>query len=150
MDEATGHALPPTEALPCAVAILDRRPEFARLIEVLVRERRPAVEVRAFDAEAIEAAREWVAVSEGAVVVLADADAAGGALADRAATWSSRAGQVTVVVMVGPDGVADCPHAVVSKPGHLDAWRASLDVILGAAGAWHTAPQWRTPPGPTS
>ena len=150
MDETAGHALPLVSVHPCAVAILDRRPEFARLIEVLVRERRPAAEVRAFDADAIEAARQWVAASEGRVIVLADADAAGGALADSAAAWSSRAGQVTVVVMVGPDGARDCPHAVVSKPGHLEAWRASLDAVLGAPGAWDTAPQWRTPPGPTA
>ena len=145
--ERVGDTTPRPRRNPaCAVAILDGRLEFARLLEVLVRERAPGGVVRTFTD--VDEAERWVGAVDAPVVVLADAEAARGAMVDRAATWSSRTGRVGVVVMAGPDGLDGCPHTVISKPAHLDALRVALDRVLGTADAWHTASPWRTPPAP--
>jgi len=148
MPESLPEAPPePCRATPRMVAVLDRRMELARLIELLVRERSPGTLVRAFDDA--EEARRWVADADAPVVVFADVEAHGGADPALTAAWRSRVGAVTLALLAADEDGQQCAGAQ-PKPARLEAWRSCIDAVLAAPGAWHTAEQWRTPPGPRS
>lgn len=117
-----------TARAPRVVAILDPSVQFARLIELLVRERFPASPVRAFADRAD--ARRWIAEADAPAIVIADVAAGGGEAVQLAASWSSRAGRVTVGALVSPEDGRARPHEAAPKPDRLEAWRICLRQVL--------------------
>lgn len=109
------------------IAILDPSMDFARLLELLVRERFPASPVRAFTDLAV--AEEWIAASEAPVVVIADVDAGDGRAVQVAGTWSSRAGRVRVLALASVDEERTLPPHATPKPCSLRVWRQCLEAL---------------------
>ena len=100
--------------------ILESRVVFGRLVELVVREGFPQTPVRTFadpsDAE------QWIATLDEPVVVLTDLDAYTEPIVERAASWSSRAGAVAVVVLADEERAEACPYAFIPRPTHLAGW----------------------------
>ena len=88
-----GHTTGPAPQL----VILDSHVVFGRLVELVVLEGFPQTPVRTF-ADPSEA-EQWIATLDEPVVVLTDLAAYAEPIVERAASWSSRAGAVAVVVL---------------------------------------------------
>ena len=125
------------------LVILDSRLVFGRLVELVVLEGFPQTPVRTF-ADPSEAER-WIATLDEPVVVLTDLDAYAETILDRAASWSSRAGAVAVVVLADDERASDCPQTFMPRPTHLGGWHACIAQALSQPGAWHTASPWVPP-----
>ena len=80
-------------AFPRSVAIIDRRPEYARMLATLVTEQQPTSAVRTF-ADPDEAER-WITSAPAPILVLVDVAAGRGAAMARAVT--SAAGSVSFI-----------------------------------------------------
>ena len=131
-----GHATGPGPQL----VILDSRVVFGRLVELVVLEGFPETPVRTF-ADPSDAER-WIAMLDEPVVVLTDLDAYAELVVERAASWSSRAGAVAVVVLADEERAEACPYAFMPRPTHLAGWYACIARALSQPVAWHTASPW--------
>lgn len=127
----------------CRLVILDSRLVFARLVELVVLEGFPETAVRTFS-DPSEAER-WIALLDEPVVVLTDLDAYAEPIVERAASWSSRAGAVALVVLADEERADACPYAFTARPTHLAGWYACIGRALSRPGRWHTASPWSLP-----
>lgn len=121
---------------PHAIVILDRRPEYARLLAALAASDQPNLTIQTFDD--LEAAERWLETAPTPVAVFADIAAAEGAAVRRALTWRVRRPDLAVVAMFDAnnevqafDAHAAGADGVLAKPCCRSDWRQSVDALLG-------------------
>jgi len=121
-------------AFPRSVAIIDRRPEYARMLATLVTEQQPTSAVRTF-ADPDEAER-WITSAPAPILVLVDVAAGRGAAMARAVTWRARRADVLLVALFDAnldDEVALARRAdadaSVAKPCCRADWARSFDAL---------------------
>lgn len=120
---------------PHAIVILDRRPEYARLLAALAVADQPAWPIVTF--EDLDEAERWVAHAAAPVMVLADVTAQDGAAIARAQSWR-RDREVTLVAMFDANDEVQAQRAQVAradgtfaKPCCRSEWSRSFGALLG-------------------
>ncbi len=121
---------------PHAIVILDRRPEYARLLAALAATDQPALTIEKFDD--LEAAEQWLATAPSPVAVFADVTAADGATIRRALAWRAERLDLAVVAMFDANNEVQALDAhsigadgVLAKPCCRSDWRQSVGALLG-------------------
>lgn len=123
---------------PHSILIIDRRPEYARLLVALAAAELPTRSIAAF--EDLGAAEAWIAAAEMPVAVFADVAAAGGEAIARAEGWRRARAGVMLVAMFDANVEGQAAHAeaieadaTLAKPCCRSDWRASVGLLLGVA-----------------
>lgn len=98
-----------------SLAILDRRPEYARLLAALATADHPALVVATF--EDPEEAERWLDAAAGPVAVLVDVTAGDGAVIARAAAWRRERG----VALIATFDAANENEALLAAVASADA-----------------------------
>ena len=124
---------------PTSVAILDRRPEYARLIATLVAVEQPDAKVRTF--ANIDDAERWIATAPSPVLLLVDV-AAGGDAVTRAQAWRRARADMQLVLMFNPCAEEEVSRArratadaAFPKPLRLAQWTRSFGAFLRGTSA---------------
>jgi hypothetical protein len=100
---------------PHSLAILDRRPEYARLLAALATADHPALAVATFD-DPVEAER-WLDAAAGPIAVLVDVTAGDGAAIARAEAWRHARG----VALIATFDAANENEALLAAMAPADA-----------------------------
>jgi CheY-like chemotaxis protein len=128
-----------------SILILDRRPEYARLLAALATAdvagiarsaaAQPVRDIVTFDD--LDEAERWLAATPAPVVVLADVTAADGSAIDRARAWRGARGGVTLVAMFDANAEdqvqraeAAGADAAFAKPCCRSDWSKSFGALL--------------------
>ena len=120
-----------------SIAILDGRPEDARMLASLAAEDHHSISIELFRCP--DAAQQWIEAAPSTVVVLVDIAASNGLFIERAMQWRARMGVVLVAMLdQGTDEDVERAGALVvdatfAKPSCKDTWARSFGSFLRAA-----------------
>ena len=119
---------------PRSIVILDRRPEYARMLASLAAEDHGDVPIGLFDN--LDDAQGWVETAVSPVVVLVDGAANNGLVVERALQWRERLGIVVIAMFderndddVERANVVDA-DATFAKPYRKEMWACSFGAFL--------------------
>lgn len=136
---AAADAGAPAADPPRSIAILDRRPEYARMLATLVAEQLPDAPVRTFADTELDEAERWVRGALMPVTVLADVAAGEGRVIARARAWRAARGGVSVIALFDAQSdmeVVLARHAgadlSMAKPGCRADWSRSFGSLRAA------------------
>jgi DNA-binding NtrC family response regulator len=127
--------MPHLPRTPQSIVILDRRPEYARLLVALAAAEAPTLAVAAFDD--LGTAERWVAAAETPVAVFVDVLAHDGEAIRRAEAWRSVRAGVMLVAMFDANedeqaerAAAVSADATFAKPCCRSVWSRSFAALL--------------------
>ncbi|MDA0301226.1 MAG: hypothetical protein O2822_01755 [Chloroflexi bacterium] len=122
-------------APPHSLVILDRRPEYARLLAALATADQPMLAVATFDD--LDEAERWLALAPVPIAVLVDVTAGDGAAIARAKAWGRERADVAVIAMFDAANENEVLLAAVApadatlpKPCCHGAWSRSFGALM--------------------